>query len=115
MNEEIRILVGARLKEERERLGLSQNALAEAAGVSKRSVAAWEGGESTPGADDIAQLMGHGVDVLYVIAGSKTPRAADALSPEEAALVDNYKHSDEEGRAAARRVLSSLAKSCKAA
>lgn len=115
MSEEIRILIGSRLKEERERLGLSQAALAEAAGVSKRSVAAWEGGESMPGADDIAQLVAHGIDALYVIAGSKTPQASASLSPEESALVDNYKHSDEEGRAAARRVLSSLAKSCKAA
>lgn len=32
------------------------------------------------------------------------------LSPDEAALLDNYQHADEEGRIAARRVLSSLAK-----
>ncbi|WP_219211909.1 hypothetical protein [Variovorax boronicumulans] len=35
---------------------------------------------------------------------------AQSLPPDEAALLDNYRHADEDGREAARRVLSSLAK-----
>lgn len=109
MNEEIRNLVGGRLKEERERLAWSQAVLAEVATVSKRSVAAWESGETAPGADVLALLSVKGVDVLYVLTGQRTPQAVGTLSAEESALLDNYNHSDEEGRAAARRVLSSLA------
>lgn len=109
MSEEIRAHVGARLKEQREAKGMSQGAMGEIAGASRRSVVAWESGVTVPGADELSRLAGVGFDVLYIVTGQRTPRAADALAPDEAALVDNYKNSDEEGRAAARRVLSSLA------
>lgn len=110
MSEEIRALVGARLKEEREHAGLSQAAMGEIAGASRRAVVAWEAGATVPGADELSRLAVAGFDILFVVTGHRTPRAADALAPDEAALVDNYKHADEEGRDAARRVLSSLAK-----
>lgn len=71
MNEEIRNLVGGRLKEEREKLVWSQAVLAEVASVSKRSVAAWEGGETAPGADALALLSLKGLDVLYVLTGQR--------------------------------------------
>lgn len=89
---------------------MSQAAMAEAVGASRRAVVAWEGGSTAPGADELAVLASAGFDVLYVVAGVRTPRASDALTADEAALVDNYQNADEEGRAAARRVLSSLAK-----
>lgn len=91
MNEEIRNIVGRRLKEEREKLAWPQAVLADVAGVSKRSVAAWESGESAPGADVLAVLSGKGVDVLYVLTGQHTPSDAASLSMEEAALVLRYR------------------------
>lgn len=109
MGDELRTLVGARLKEERERLGLSQSDFAAIGGASKRSQIEWEKGTLVPNAEFLAAVAAHGVDVLFVITGQRVPVAAAALAPDEAALVDNYKHADEEGRAAARRVLSSLA------
>ena len=109
MSEEIRAAVGARLKEERERLEWSQAALAEAAGASRRAVVAWEAGATVPGADALATLARHGYDVLYIVVGQRSGPIESRLTPDEAALLDNYQHSDEEGRAAARRVLSSLA------
>lgn len=110
MSEEIRASVGARLKEERDRLEWSQAALADAVGASRRAVVAWEGGVTVPGADVLALLAQHGYDVLYIVAGQRTPASTQSLTPDQAALIDNYNHADEEGRAAARRVLSSLAK-----
>lgn len=110
MSEEIRASVGTRLKEERERLGWSQAALADAVGASRRAVVTWEGGATVPGADALAALAPHGYDVLYIVVGQRTPISKQALTPDEAALLDNYKHADEAGRAAARTVLSSLAK-----
>ncbi|WP_081271635.1 helix-turn-helix domain-containing protein [Variovorax paradoxus] len=110
MSEEIRAHVGARLKEERDRLGWSQATLAETAGASRRAVVAWEGGVTVPGADALAALAPHGFDVLYIVIGQRSAPVESRLSPDEATLLKNYQHSDAEGRAAARTVLSSLAK-----
>ncbi|CAN7258457.1 XRE family transcriptional regulator [Variovorax sp. LjRoot84] len=109
MEEEIRVSIGARLREERERLNLSQDAFAKLGEASLRAEQDWERGVSAPKADFLAVAAAKGVDVLYVLTGQRTPRAAESLTPEQAALVDNYNHADDEGRAAARRVLSSLA------
>ncbi|QRY30567.1 helix-turn-helix transcriptional regulator [Variovorax sp. PDNC026] len=109
MSEEIRARVGERLKEERDRLGWSQATLAETAGASRRAVVAWEGGATVPGADALAVLAPHGFDVLYIVVGRRSGPVESRLTPDEAALLDNYQHSNEEGRAAARTVLSSLA------
>lgn len=110
MSDEIRTFVGARLKEERERLRFSQADFAALGGASKRAQIEWEKGGAMPNAEFLALAAKAGLDVLYVVTGQRVPQAANALSPDEAALVDNYQHADEEGRAAARRVLSSLAK-----
>ncbi|WP_418131496.1 helix-turn-helix domain-containing protein [Variovorax sp. 278MFTsu5.1] len=110
MDEKIRLSIGVRLREERERLGMSQTAFAELGDVSLRAEQDWERGNSAPKADFLAVAATHGVDVLYVLTGQRTPKPTASLSQEQQALLDNYDHADEEGRAAARRVLSSLAK-----
>ncbi|WP_093121337.1 helix-turn-helix domain-containing protein [Variovorax sp. OK605] len=110
MEEEIRLSIGARLREERERLGMSQTAFAEMGSVSLRAEQDWERGNSAPKADFLAVAASQGVDVLYVLTGQYTPVAGGTLNAEKRALLDNYENADEEGRAAARRVLSSLAK-----
>ena len=110
MVEKFRISIGDRLREERDRLNLSQEEFAALGGASKRTQAAWEKGEQVPNAEFLSLVAEHGVDVLYVVTGQRTPVGAAALTPEESALVENYKHADEAGRAAARTVLSSLAK-----
>ena len=110
MSEKYRISFGERLRSERERLQLTQEQFADVGGASKRAQAAWEKGDQVPNAEFLASVATIGVDVLYVVTGQRMPLSADTLSTDEAALVDNYQHADEEGRAAARRVLSSLAK-----
>jgi len=110
MSEKNRATVGDRLREERDRTGLSQEQFAAALDVSRRTLLAWEKGEQSPNADALVAAAGLGVDVLYVLVGQRAAPVESRLTPDEAALLDNYKHSDEEGRAAARRVLSSLAK-----
>lgn len=101
--------IGPRLREERERVGLNQEQFAEAGGVSRRTVVAWEKGEQFPNAAFLAVVSGMGVDVLYVLTGQRMQPVESTLTLEEQALLDNYKHSDEASRAAARRVLDALA------
>ncbi|SOD27650.1 Helix-turn-helix [Variovorax sp. YR752] len=111
MNTEIRSLMGSRLAEERERLKLKQPDFAALGGTKTRTLQDWERGIAAPGTEFLAAVGQHGVDLLYVLTGTRTPsNDGSSLSAEERALVDNYQHADEEGRAAARRVLSSLAK-----
>jgi len=85
-------MIGARLKEERDRLGYTQPVLAEYAGVSKRTVVDWEKGVSSPTAVQLAKLSEAGVDVLYVLTGLRTVFAQEALNSQERVLLDNYRH-----------------------
>jgi transcriptional regulator with XRE-family HTH domain len=111
MSTEIRSLMGERLASERERLGFKQPEFALLGGAKPRTLQDWERGIAAPSSEFLALVGQHGVDLLYVLTGQRTPAASPAdLTAEEHALIDNYKHADEEGRAAARRVLSSLAK-----
>jgi DNA-binding transcriptional regulator YiaG len=110
MSTEIRTAMGERLAEERERLGLKQPLFAALGGAKPRTLQDWERGIAAPGSEFLSAISHHGVDVLYVLTGVHTPASTSSLGPEERALIDDYQHADEEGRAAARRVLASLAK-----
>lgn len=72
--------IPARLKEERERVGLSQAALAEKIEATKRSVINWEGGASSPSADVLAKIGRAGLDVLYILTGQRMLPASAAAS-----------------------------------
>ena len=80
MNKEIRVLIGSRLREERERLDFSQQAFANLGGASMRAEQDWERGVSAPKADFLAVAATHGVDVLYVLTGRRSQTQAHAAS-----------------------------------
>lgn len=61
--------LGARIKEEREKAGLSQPQLAEIADTSKRTVISWEQGKTSPSAVQLSSLSEVGIDVAYIITG----------------------------------------------
>ena len=73
--------VGARLREERLRLGLSQPAFAALAGASKGAQAKWEKDDASPNAVALIAFAEAGADVLYVLTGKRTEQR-----PETAAL-----------------------------
>lgn len=115
-----------RLKEERSRLRLSQAAMAEAGGVGLNSQSNYENGHRSPDAAYLERIAALGVDVAYLVTGSRAQRVNAAVeggqdgdaaaasvmrevTREEAALLDNYSAADERGRAAARSVLDALA------
>lgn len=111
MTSDIRLVLGKRLREERERLGLSQTALAALGGAKMRTLQDWERGLSAVQAEFLAAVGAHGVDVQYIITGHALfeGKQGTALRAEEAALLENYRASDDEGRAAARKVMAALA------
>lgn len=73
----MRIAIGQRLKEERERLGMSQQAFAEIGGASKRSQVEWEKGAQVPNAEFLALIAERGADVAFIVTGTRAISAAD--------------------------------------
>jgi transcriptional regulator with XRE-family HTH domain len=69
---------GKNLRLERNRLGLSQGALADIGGVSKATQAAYEGDSTRPDIDYLSRVSEAGVDILWVATGR---RAADVDWP----------------------------------
>jgi phage repressor protein C with HTH and peptisase S24 domain len=70
------ITLGDRLREERNKKGLTQADFAALAGVTKRSQSLYEGNERTPKADYLAALHDVGVDTHYVLTGNRVNRSA---------------------------------------
>ena len=64
--------IGARLKAERERLGLTQPAIAKVAGTTKKSQIDYEKGTTSPKADYLLAVSQAGVDLMYVLTGKRS-------------------------------------------
>lgn len=73
----MRLEIGVRLREERERLGFSQQAFAEIGGASKRSQVEWEKGAQVPNAEFLAHIATRGADVTYIVTGVRAQSAKD--------------------------------------
>ena len=69
--------IGARLKEERLRLGFSQEELARAAGVQRRAQIRYEQGERDPDAGYLAAISAAGADVTYILTGRRERPASE--------------------------------------
>lgn len=67
--------IGSRLREERERLGQTQADFAALGGASKRSQIEWEKGGQTPNAEFLAKVGLQGVDVQYILTGTRAMSA----------------------------------------
>ena len=84
--------IGERLREERERLGMSQPAFAAIANTTKQTLFSWETGRTAPDGFQLAALNATGVDVLFVVTGQRSqvipPQAA--LPREQQALLNSY-------------------------
>lgn len=101
--------IGDRLREERDRLGLSQGAFGEIGGVKANAQGNYEKGERLPDAGYLAALAEKGVDVLYVITGERKPFSADSISAEEAELLKRYRQLPDGDRAGATKMVTALA------
>lgn len=82
--------IGQRLREERERLGMSQPNFAAIAGTTKQTLFSWETGKTAPDGFQIAALAAQGVDILYVLTGQRSP-SIPAADPAEQVLLDSYR------------------------
>lgn len=87
-----------RLREQRDAIGLSQQALADACGISLRSQQNYEKGLRSPDADYLVALHRQEIDVLYILTGQHDP-AAPMLNAAERVLLDSYRRCRADGRA----------------
>lgn len=84
-----------RLKEERQRLGFSQEAFAAIANASKRSQIGWEQDRSTPDGKAFEQWSKVGADILYIITGQRSKPVEDTLTPKEKTLLESFRKAPE--------------------
>ncbi|NGO90497.1 MAG: helix-turn-helix domain-containing protein, partial [Halomonas sp.] len=71
----MKMSIGERLREERERIGLSQTALAQIGGVGKTTQIKYEKGASSPDSSYLSAVSDEGVDVFYVLKGQRSGTA----------------------------------------
>lgn len=83
-------MIGLRIREEREQLGFTQNAMAEAIGVSKRTFIDWEKDRTSPTAVQLSALSDIGVDILYIVTGVRSVirNNTPVISPKEREILD---------------------------
>ena len=78
-----------RLKEERERLNLSQTNFAERCGVKKNAQIKYENGSRNPDSDYLEKAHKAGVDISYLVTGIRTQPVE--LPSDEAFLLDSFR------------------------
>jgi len=69
----------------------------------------YEKNTASMGSDILARFVEAGADVNYIITGAHTPPPKE-LTPRESALLDNYRHSPEEGKRSAEESVALFAK-----
>lgn len=96
---------GDRLRKVRLKTGLSQTDFAEKAGVTKKTQSLYERGERSPSAEYLSAIADL-VDVSYLLTGNHS--VTSVISPDEAALLDNYRHLCEEQKDTLNKVSQAL-------
>lgn len=102
--------MGSRIREERERLGLTQRVLGDIGGVAPNAQGKYESGERTPKADYLAALAARGVDALYVLSGVPTQMSVAGLSATEARVLNGFRHLSSADQQAIEQLLRSLSR-----
>lgn len=107
--------VGERLKEERVRLGMSQTELGAVAGIGKTTQINYEKDAGSPTANYLISVAEKGVDMVYVLTGTRSLRPAEGLNVVEEKVLDNYRSLPESDQASVRRLTDALAQSTETA
>lgn len=114
-----------RLREERERLGKKKGEMAILGGVSDSAYTNYESGARSPGGEFYSAIAAAGADVQYILTGvhagapalsvqeERAGYVVQVLNREEQALLDNYRHAPEVGKAAIQAAGDALAQSKK--
>lgn len=80
------VQAGARLSEERDRIGLSQQGLSDASGVARNMLSRYERAVAEPGASALIALAAVGLDVGYVLTGRRSSASPQLSASQREAL-----------------------------
>ena len=100
--EKLSTALGLRLREERERLSLSQADAALLGAVSREMWGRYERG-AMPSAEVLLRVQGHGIDVNYVLGGSRL-LSEGTLTEDETQLLGYFRATDNDGRQSVLRL-----------
>jgi transcriptional regulator with XRE-family HTH domain len=101
--------VGERLREERERLGLSQTEFGALLGVSRGTQKNYELGANSLDLRYVSALEECGVDAAFVLTGRRSTPLGQLFSPEEEKLIKQYRSITPFDQEAIRRFLQAMA------
>ncbi len=105
-SDDVSLAIGTRLKEERLRLGMSQQVFGARGGVVRTAQTNYEQGNRMPDAKYLGAVAALGVDVLYVITGRRDISAMQpAQTVQEQLLLLAFRRATKEVCGAALRVL----------
>jgi len=98
----------SRLKDERVRLGFSQEQIADICGTSREVWGRYEKGKNWPGGEVLTAFAKAGADIAFIMRGERyalvelktKPNTAEYDTSEIRDLVDAYAHADQDGRTA---------------
>ncbi|WP_311968570.1 helix-turn-helix transcriptional regulator [Pseudomonas baltica] len=82
--------LGERLREERERLSLNQEQMADSGGVKRNSQGNYERGRQNPDTAYLLAIAAIGADIHYVLFGERNLGAGD-LSSDESKILETYR------------------------
>ena len=83
--------IGARLLEERTRMGMNQTEFAARGGVGKATQINYEKGERIPDASYLQAIGAAGADVLYIVTARRSAESEGRLSEAESALLARWR------------------------
>lgn len=104
--------IGDRLKEERERLSLSQEEFGAVGGVARNAQSNYEKGKRAPDSEYLCAIASAGADVLYILTGTRMDTSVTGLSSDEVELLGVYRgctHQGQQHLMAAGKAFQSLA------
>ncbi|WP_454563038.1 helix-turn-helix domain-containing protein [Pseudomonas sp. AIG] len=107
--EDLDVGVGERLREERTRLGLNQDAFAQQGGITRNTQGSYEKGERNPDSAYLTAVARAGVDVLYVLTGVRLSPAANELDAAENQLIQQLRTLSEHDQKAVHRIVGAMA------
>lgn len=103
------ISVCLRLREERKARRLDQQDIADALGVTTKTVGRWEKNIAIP-SDKLAELSAQGIDVMYVVTGARAAQVA-GLDEHESQLLEAFRNMSKQQQDAVLLLSSSLSSS----
>lgn len=103
------VQIGERIREERERLGMTQGDFCASTGVGRKTQFNYETGDRLPDAAYLVEAMRLGVDVIYVLTGGHDFGPEQLYSSSEHRLIARYRAASPEGRAALEAMAAALA------